>query len=203
MKKKWKSWLVLAAPYLLTALIPVISVLFLGNTVMNIYRERQIAEKQNSIHIAFDRMVQKAESVENIGVMLGTSNILTQYSSACLNHSGHDQMTSMEIMDLFSTAILNPVIYDVYLFDSKDNVVISAENAMSNMSLFFRYAHRLEGFTPEESIDRLANMANVHRYCPSVTLQLSGIEGAAAKVDCVCAVLHGGAQSFHGAGRSQ
>ena len=173
MKKKWKSWLVLAAPYLLTALIPVISVLFLGNTVMNIYQERQITEKQNSIQIAFDRMVQKAESVENIGVMLGTSNILTQYSSACLNLSGHGQMTNMEIMDLFSTAILNPVIYDVYLFDSKDNVVISAENAMSNMALFFRYSHILDGYTAQESIERLESMPSIQRYCPAVTLLLS------------------------------
>ena len=178
MKKKWKSWLLLAAPYLLTALIPVISVLFLGNTIMTIYQERQIAEKQNSIQISFDRMVQKTESVENVGVMLGTSSFLTQYSSACLNHSGHNQLTNMEIMDLFATAVLNPTIYDVYLFDSKDNVVISAENAMSSMELFFRYAHRLEGFTPEESAERLANMSSVHRFCPSVTLRLSDVADA-------------------------
>ena len=178
MKKKWKSWLLLAAPYLLTALIPVISVLFLGNTIMRTYQERQIAEKQNSIQISFDRMVQKAESVENVGVMLGSSSLLAQYSSACLNHSGHDQLTNMEIMDLFTTAVLNPVIYNVYLFDVKDNAVISAETAVSNMQAFFRYSHRLEGYTIEESISRLANMSSVHRVFPTVTLRLSDVAGA-------------------------
>lgn len=182
MKKKWRSWLLLAAPYLLTALIPVISVLFLGNFILSTYQDRQLDEKINSIQISFDRMVQKTESVENVGIMLGTSNVLTQYSSACLNHSGHDQVSNMEVRDLFATAVLNPVIYDVYLFDSKDNVIISADEAVSNMSVFFRYSHILEGFTVQESIDRLENMPNIHRYCPTVTLALSSRPGSSKQI---------------------
>lgn len=40
MSKKWRSWLLLAVPYLLTALIPVISVLFLSNTILTSYQEK-------------------------------------------------------------------------------------------------------------------------------------------------------------------
>ena len=182
MKKKWRSWLLLAAPYLLTALIPVISVLFLGNFILNTYQDRQLDEKINSIQISFDRMVQKTETVENLGFMLGTSNVLTQYSSACLNHSGHDQLSNMEVRDLFATAILNPVIYNVYLFDSKDNVIISGDEAVSNMSVFFRYSHILEGYTVQESIDRLEDMPSIHHYCPAVTVLLSRIPGATKQI---------------------
>ena len=53
MKKKWKSWLLLAAPYLLCALFPIISVLFLEKTVLTNYQEKMLAEQQSGLQIAF------------------------------------------------------------------------------------------------------------------------------------------------------
>ena len=131
MKKKWKSWLLLAAPYLLSALMPVISVLFLGNTIVTDYQDKLIADRQNSLETAFERMIQKTETVEELSVVLSASDTLEQYSYACLNHSGHDPLSFMAVRDLFAGAMVNPVIYDIYLFDSKDNTVISASSAAS------------------------------------------------------------------------
>ena len=53
MGKKWRSWLLLAAPYLLIVLLPVISVLFLGRTILTDYQEKIITDKQNSLLLAY------------------------------------------------------------------------------------------------------------------------------------------------------
>ena len=114
MKKKWKSWLFLAIPYLMTALIPVISVLFLGNTLLKNYEEKIISDKQHSLQVAEDRLQQKSDIIEQLAVMLGSSDVLTQYSSACLNRSGHNALDFMDVMKLLSNAVSDPVIHDIF-----------------------------------------------------------------------------------------
>ena len=76
MKKKWKSWLLLAAPYLLCALLPVISVLFLEKTVLTNYQEKMLAEQQSGLQIAFNGMIQKIDNVENLSSMLSTNDLI-------------------------------------------------------------------------------------------------------------------------------
>ena len=115
MKKNWKSWLFLAIPYLMTALIPVISVLFLGNTLLKNYEEKLISDKQHSLQVAEDRLLQKCDTIEQLTVMLGSSDVLTQYSFACLNRSGHDALDFMDVMKLLSNAVSDPVIHDIFI----------------------------------------------------------------------------------------
>ncbi len=183
MKKKWKSWLLLAAPYLLSALMPVISVLFLGNTIVTDYQDKLIADRQNSLETAFERMIQKTETVEELSVVLSASDTLEQYSYACLNHSGHDPLSFMAVRDLFARAMVNPVIYDIYLFDSKDNTVISASSAaVSDMSVFFRYSYVLEGYSLPESIERLENMPRTQHYCPELLVNLTEQPNATKRI---------------------
>ena len=173
MKKKWRSWLLMAVPYLLIAILPVISVLFLGRTVQRNYQEKVIAEKQSSIQASFDRMLQNIETVENLSYMLSTNHLLERYSYACLNHSGHSQPELMEIKDLLAGTKSNPLIHEVFLFDPRDNSVVSTNTAVSKMWAFFRFSYMINGLSVEESIARLSSLPKTHKYCPSVTLTFS------------------------------
>lgn len=172
MGKKWRSWLLLAAPYLLIVLLPVISVLFLGRTILTDYQEKIIADKQNSLRIAYDRTMQKLETVESTAQLLGNSELLKRYAFNCLNHSGHTSLDFLEIKEYITKTAENPVIYDIFLLDSRDNAVISTQTAVGNTSVFFSYAYMVKGLSPQESLLRLTQMPLSQKYCPSVTLSL-------------------------------
>ena len=172
MGKKWRSWLLLAAPYLLIVLLPVISVLFLGRTILTDYQEKIIADKQNGLRIAYDRTMQKLETVESTAQLLGNSELLKSYSFNCLNHSGHTSLDFLEIKEYITKTVENPVIYDVFLLDSRDNAVTSTQTAVGNTSVFFSYAYMVKGLSPQESLLRLTQMPLSQKYCPSVTLSL-------------------------------
>ena len=172
MKKKWRSWLFLAVPYLLTALIPVISVLFLGNTVLTNYEEKLISDKQHSLQVAVDRLQQKSDTIEQLAVMLGSSDPVNRYSAACLNRTGHSPLDFMELRNLISNAAFDPVVHDIFIYDKKDDSAISARSALNSTEVFFRYYYIVEGLTHQESRDRLDNLASVHSYCPEISLSL-------------------------------
>lgn len=182
MKKKWRSWLFLAVPYLMTALIPVISVLFLGNTVLNNYEEKLISDRQHSLLVAQDRLQQNSDTIEQLAVMLGSNDVLTRYSAACLNRSGHTPLDFMELKKLLSNATFDPVIHDIFIYDKKDDSVISANTALNSTETFFRYYYIVEGLTHEESMDRLDNLAGVHSYCPEISLSIPASTGSSKQV---------------------
>ena len=176
MKKKWRSWLVLAVPYLLTALIPVISVLFLSNTILTNYQENIIADKQSSLSAAADRMQQKCDSIEQLTVLLSNSVALNRYSTACLNHSTHTSVDFLELQTLFANAVYDPVIYDIFLYDKKDDAAISSNVALSNTEYFFRYNYVLADGSFQENRNRLDGMSRDQRYCPEIVLSRSTSE---------------------------
>ena len=182
MKKKWRSWLLLAVPYLLTALIPVISVLFLSNTILTNYQENTVADKQSSLQAAADRMQQKCDSIEQLTVLLSNSAALNRYSTACLNQSTHTSVEFLELQSLFVNASTNPVIYDIILYDKKDDSAISSSVALSNTEYFFRYNYVLVGGTYRENIDRLDSMPRNQRYCPEITVSRATSDGGEKRI---------------------
>ena len=182
MKKKWKSWLFLAIPYLMTALIPVISVLFLGNTILKNYEEKIISDKQHGLQVAEDRLQQKSDIIEQLAVMLGSSDVLTQYSSACLNRSGHNALDFMDVKKLLSNAISDPVIHDIFIYDRKDEAAISASSALKSLEVFFRYYYIVEGLTIEESMARLDDLSNGHSYSPEISITIPTMPRSSKRV---------------------
>ena len=170
MKKKWRSWLVLAVPYLLTALIPVISVLFLANTILTNYQANSVAEKQTTLQAAADRMQQKCNTIEQLTVLLSNTNALNRYSTACLNRTAHTSTEFLELQNLFYNASFDPVIYEIFLYDKKDDTAVSSDVALSSTEMFFRYNYVLDGRSFQENMDRLDNMPKDQRYCPEITL---------------------------------
>ena len=182
MKKKLRSWLVLAVPYLLTALIPVISVLFLSNTISKNYQENITQDKQSSLQVDADRMQQKCDSIEQLTVFLSSSAAINRYATACLNHSGHTSVDYLEVQNLFLNATFDPVIYDIFLYDKKDDAAISSNVALSSTEIFFRYNYVLAEGTFQENRDRLDNMPREQRYLPEVDLSRASLIGSAKQI---------------------
>ena len=176
MRRRWKSWLLLAAPYLLCALLPVISVLFLEKTVLTNYQETMVAEQQNSLQSAFNGMLQKIDSVENLSSMLSTGELVEQYSYACINGFGHRTIDRMALQEQFSGAKTNSLIYDVYLYDPLDDCVVSAQSAVSSREVFHRFTYVVEDLSLAERVSRLSDLPREHRYCPSFKLRLPGAD---------------------------
>lgn len=174
MRRKWKSWLLLAAPYLLCALLPVISVLFLEKTVLTNYQNQMISEHQSNLQSAFNGMTQKIDSVENLSSMLSTNELVKQYSFSCLNHFGHIAIDRMALQKLFSSAKTNSLIYDVYLYDSLDDIIVSSESAVSSRAVFYRFNYVLEDLTVAERVNRLSELPRENRYSPAFNLRLPG-----------------------------
>lgn len=174
MRRRWKSWLLLAAPYLLCALLPVISVLFLEKTVLTNYQETMVADQQSSLQSAFNGMLQKIDSVENLSSMLCTSELVERYAYACINGLGHRTIDRMSLQKQFSGAKTNSLIYDVYLYDPVDNFVVSAQSAVSSREVFHRFTYAVEDLTLEQRVNRLADLPRKNRYTPAFKLRLPG-----------------------------
>lgn len=182
MRKKWRSWLLLAVPYLLCALFPIISVLFLEDTVLTNYQDKIIAEQQNSLQSAFNGMVQKIDNMENLSSMLSGNTMVEQYSYACLNHSGHKTIDRMALRDLLAGAKTDSLIYEIYLHDPLDNGVVSSNVAVSQMPDFYRFNYILKGLSLEERVNRLTELPRMHKYCPAITLFLSEAQGVTKEI---------------------
>ena len=182
MRTKWRSWLLLAAPYLLCALFPIISVLFLEDTVLTNYQDKIVAEQQNSLQSAFNGMVQKVNNIENLSSMLSGNTLVEQYSYACLKHSGHRTIDRMALRDLLAGAKTDSLIYEIYLHDPLDNGVVSSNVAVSQMPAFYRFNYVVKGYSLEERVSRLAELPRIHKYCPAITLFLSETQGVTKEI---------------------
>ena len=173
MKKKWKSLLRLAMPYVIIFFLPVISVLWLGGIVLDNYHEKIVRDKQTNIESSFERLVQKVDTVVDIGYMLAVNDAMEKYSYACLNRSGHTAVDCMEIKALLSNVMVNPVVEEIYLLDVKDNRVISSNTVSSNMDVFFRHAYKIEDYSVEEIEERFVSNRGEYVYSPSRMVNLS------------------------------
>ena len=72
-----------------------------------------IAEQQSSIQSAFNGMVQKIGTVENLSSMLSTNELVERYAHTCLSHTGHNTIDLLEVRELLSTAKINSLIHDM------------------------------------------------------------------------------------------
>ena len=182
MKKSWKSWLLLAAPYLLCALLPVISVLFLEKTVLTNYQEKIIAEQQSGLQSAFNSLTQKIDNIENLGSMLSTDSLVEKYAYNCLRHSGHNTVDLLTIQEMLNGAKTNSSIYEIYLYDPRDDYIVASKSSISKMAMFYRFTYITEGSDLQQRIDRLAEIPREVRYCSAIDLYLSEARDAKKEI---------------------
>ncbi|MBQ8233289.1 MAG: helix-turn-helix domain-containing protein [Lachnospiraceae bacterium] len=155
MERRLKSILVLALPYALTVLLPIISVLCLGSMVMTSYHEKIITDKQKSIEFAFDRFLQRIDNIQTLSSMIAQNDIVIEYAYASLRSSNHSLQKNMEMRDLLSGFLINNDVTAMYLYDPSNDRIITTDAVLSNAADYFKYRYCKEGYTAQECVEQL------------------------------------------------
>ena len=175
MKKRVRSILVLALPYILPVLLPLISIFCLGSMVVFNYHERIISDKQKSIESAFERFLQRIDDVENLSFVIEQNNIITEYALASLKNEGHTVIDSMEVRDLLYDLGINNDVAEMYLYDTGNDQIITTRGVLSDAKLYFEYTYVLDGYTAQECVERFQGTLWGREYIPSRKARLNGI----------------------------
>lgn len=175
MKKKVYSLLLLGIPFLATVILPIISVVCLGNIVLNNYNERIIQEKQNDMKIAFEHFQQKIDMIENVGYMIAISDEIVEYTYSS-EREEHTIVECMEVQEFLKTYMIIDDIKDIFLFDVHDNRVITPNVVLSEAAMYFTYIYQQEGYTPEESIERLQAFPWGVEYTPAMKAKYQSMD---------------------------
>lgn len=176
MKASWNSLIRLGIPYIIVALIPVMSVFYLGNMLVKQYHTEIVVDKELNLEAAFNRFIQKKNTVEELSYILAMNETIRNYTTSCMNHSDHTVLDNLEIKELLNSMMVNSVIGDIYLYDRKDNMIISTNSALSVPTHYFKYAYVIKERTPEEKIGELEQVFVGNRYSTSFEVIMDNIE---------------------------
>ena len=155
--KGLRSIFLLALPYVVTVLLPVISVFCLGNILINSYHERIIADKQKSIEIAFERYLQRIESIETLSYMIGQNGVMSDYNLINYSYQKHTLLDCMEVRDMLKDSLINNDVSEIYFYDAQNERIITSKAVYSKASDYYEYAYQLPGYTVHECVERLEN----------------------------------------------
>jgi len=155
MKSKWRSLFRLALPFIVTVFLPILSVLSLGNTMLNDYHDHIVSVKQREIETAFERFLHRIGNVETLAYTISQSNATQNYIYSSIGDREHTLEEKKGVSELLQNFMVNKDVKAVYYYDVKDNRIITPDAALSNAEDYFRYTYRIGNLTPEESIERL------------------------------------------------
>ena len=174
MKGKVKAIFKLALPYAVTVFLPIISIFCLSNMIIDSYNKQVVADKEKSIEAAFERFQQKLDAIENLSHVIAQSDVVTNYIYTGFQKIGRDAVECMEIKELLNDFLLSSDVTAIYLYDFNDNRLITDDAAYTDPSLFFRYRYKMEGFTPQECVERLRNSSWGYGYSLETKVEYDG-----------------------------
>ena len=138
MKKRVWSVFILALPYVITVLFPIISVMCLSFTVMNNYNEKILADKQVNIERAFESFLQKVGSVETLANAIAKNDEILEYIYGGSGNSGHTALDYLEFREVLYSYLVNNNVEMIYYYDAQQNKIISSEGTYSNVAKFLK-----------------------------------------------------------------
>lgn len=159
MKKKIQSLVVLALPYLIIMLLPVLSVVCLTNMITEQHRATAVAEKQKNLEIAFERFQKRMETISNIVYAISTDLEVSSYAYSCLNDGSLNMMDHMEISRLLATYMTNNDLEVVFFYDQQHNRVVSNDTVISDAAAYFGYYYQPLRYRTDEYIEYLKKLS--------------------------------------------
>ncbi len=164
LKKNIIILLRLAAPYILIILMPMMSVVSLGIWMVNDYHEQILQGYQRKAEIAFERFIQRTESIENLSYMISGSNIMVQYMISGKNRADHTVIENMELISLLKNSWINNDVEEIYFYEKKTNSIITSTTVLSNAEDYFHLVYKPEGNTPLECVEQLNGLLRGAQY---------------------------------------
>lgn len=171
-KKNFRSLLTLALPYVITVILPVISVVCLVNVIRGNYQEKILSDKQKSIESAFERFLQKIDTIETLAYTIEQNDIVSRYAYAAFRGTEHSLLESMEVSDFLKSLMFNNNVETIYYYDAGDERIITPKAVFSDAKDYFKFTYQQSGYSQEESIDRLRNAAWGCAYSPVMAVSI-------------------------------
>lgn len=174
MNLKLKSILRLALPYILIALLPIVSVVFLSGVIVRNHTN-EIMQNQNSIiEVAADRVDEKIAAAEERAIMITNDSDIVRYALNGLLGKENDIIFCTQIKSFLSVVSKHPEIAEVYLYDSIEGRIISADTVMYDASQYFDFLYQYQDCTTEQILSQLQNEHWRYAYSPVRPVVISG-----------------------------
>lgn len=174
MKRKWKSILYLGLPYGLSVLLPILATLLLGRMVTTSYHEKIISDRQKSIENAFERFQRRIDDIEKTAQMIAQNDMVLDYTYASLRGEEHSLEENIQMRDILSGYMNNSDVAAMFFYDSASGRIITTDAVLSDARDYFKYRYQMDGYTPEESIERLNGLNWGYEYSPELKAKLDG-----------------------------
>lgn len=168
MKRKLQTLLLFALPYILTALIPLASVILLSSATIEEYNDRMLADRQASLQSAFNRFTDRIHTLENNCLWLAQNDIVTGYAYDSILGKGHTAYDHYEFQNLLTDNWMNEDTASVLFYDARHGSVVSSSVSLSNDEDFFKYSYRISGLTHQEQLERMQAMISDSGYSSAV-----------------------------------
>lgn len=173
MKQKLRSLLKFALPYILTALIPLASVLFLSSATVEEYRSRLLEDRLESTESAFGRFCARLYTIETNTNQIAINKISSQYAYDSIQGRNHNAYDNYEFQKLLADYWMIEDASTVFFFDPINNTVVSSDVALSNALDFFIYYYKVSGFTPEQAIGKMKTSVSNTGYTPATEITVA------------------------------
>ena len=168
MRKRLKFILVMALPYALIILLPILSNICLGSMVVAYYHDKIIMDKQKSVESAFERFVQRMDNIESLSYVIANNKEVTRYAYASIRGTDHTLEENIKMRDLLNNFLINNDLITMYIYDPGDNRIITTDAVFSDAAYYFKYKYCLAGYTPQECVERIKSLSWGYEFRPAI-----------------------------------
>jgi len=174
MKLKLKSILRLALPYILMAMLPIVSVIFLSGVIVRNHTNEILHNQNNAIEIAAERVNEKISAVEERAVMITNNGDIVRYMVYSLTGQEIDIISCQKIQSFLSIVSDHPEIAQIYFYDGVENRVIATDTVLFDSNTFFDYLYRYQERSTDEVLNELRSEHWRYEYRPVGPVEING-----------------------------
>ena len=175
MRKRLKFILVMALPYALIILLPILTNLCLGSMIVAYYHDKIIIDKQKSIESAFERFVQRMDNIESLSYIIASNKEVTRYAYGSIRGSEHSLEENIKMKDLLNNFLINNDLITMYIYDPGDNRILTTDAVISDATNYFKYKFCMEGYIPAESVERIKSLSWGNSFRPVVRATIDNV----------------------------
>ncbi len=174
MKKKLRSLIRLALPYLITALLPILSVIFLSSFILRGLTEAELSEHRALVERAVKRVDERVSGTEELIHLVAENDAFLQYTIHEISGKGNTLEDCLRIEHILSSVAASSPIADIYYYDAASGRMIGTETVLSDASLFFRYQYQYHDMEPEAALARLHPETCQYGYLDAAHVTING-----------------------------
>lgn len=155
MKISLKSVSRLILPYIIIAMLPILSLLILWGYVVSDHTQKVVADQDQIVKTAVSRVDEKVKSVTELSYLISDSRAVLQYRMNAQAGQENDFASCKQIQDLLSSITKNDEIAQVYFYDEAQDRIIASDTILNDALLYFRYTYQVDGMEPAAILSQL------------------------------------------------